>query len=137
MPYGNKEHPNLPSLDELQRASALLGDALLFPSDYEKALKDVGKCDFVYLDPPYPPLNGTSYFTHYTKARFCENDQVNLANVFRCLDKTGCLLMMTNADTPLIRALYSEYNIAELSVTRYVTCKAKKHRVSELVITNY
>lgn len=45
--------------------------------------------------------------------------------------------MMSNADIPLIRELYKKYNIYDLSVTRCITCKTKKHKVSELVITNY
>ena len=45
--------------------------------------------------------------------------------------------MVTHADTALVRSLYRGFNLFELSVRRYVTCKAAKHRVGELVITNY
>ena len=93
--------------------------------------------DFIYLDPPYPPLNGTSFFTHYTKDRFLEDDQKRLAELVSNLNKNGCKFMMTNADTILIRKLYKNLNIYKLSVTRWITSKSKKHNVSELVITNY
>ena len=45
--------------------------------------------------------------------------------------------MMTNADTPVIRKLYEELNMRPLPVTRFVTCKKEKYKVSELIITNY
>ncbi len=39
------------------------------------------KCDFIYLDPPYQPLNNTSYFTAYTTDGFDDRDQSQLAGV--------------------------------------------------------
>ena len=137
VPYGRKEPPVLPTRAALRTASCSLRSAAIRVSDYRKALADAESGDFVYLDPPYPPLNGTAYFTHYTPDRFGEGDQRRLAVAFRELHERGCLLMMSNADTELIRKLYDAFTIDELSVTRYVTCKRRKHRVKELVITNY
>lgn len=137
VPYGERSRCVLPSREHLRVAGKALGAATLISCSYEKALVGVGQGDFVYLDPPYPPLNGTSNFTHYTVNRFSEADQRQLAEVFRTLDQTGAKVMMTNADIPLIRSLYRAYSLHPLLVTRYVTCKKKKHRVSELVVTNY
>jgi len=137
VPYGHKEPPALPSRGQLRAASGALKRAELSILPFEQALQEVSDSDFVYLDPPYPPLNGTSYFTHYTTDRFCESDQKRLAQVVQQLDRAGCKFMMTNADIPLIRGLYGQFNIAELSVRRYITCRASKHQVTELVITNY
>ncbi len=137
VPYGWKEPPSLPSFDQLIWASKILNRADIWAQPYEVSLENLGSSDFVYLDPPYPPLNGTSYFTHYTKERFNETDQIQLARKVRQLDEANCLFMMTNADTPFIRTTYIDYYIYSLSVVRWITCKSKRHRVSELVITNY
>ena len=137
VPYGHKDPPKLPTRDELRGVSATLQCAELEVGDFEQVLAPASAGDFVYLDPPYPPLNGTAYFTHYTADRFGVDDQRRLAGVVADLDARGCVVMMTNADTPLIRELYAQFSQHELSVTRYVTCKKQKHRVSELVITNY
>src|SRR5258706_11060525 len=51
------------------------------------------RSDLAYLDPPYPPLNGTSYFTHYTTDRFSHADQVTLA---RSEEHTSELQSLTN-----------------------------------------
>ncbi len=98
---------------------------------------EVKSGDFVYLDPPYPPLNGTAYFTHYTSGRFSDAAQKHLFLGFKALDRIGAKVMMTNADTKLIRDLYHEYRIRRVLVHRYVTCKSIRHRVRELVVTNY
>jgi DNA adenine methylase len=137
VPYGWKEPPAIPTYEEIQRASDALGAATLSAAPFQKSIARVKADDFVYFDPPYPPLNGTAYFTHYTAERFGTSDQQALAKLVMALHKRGCLFMMSNADTPVIRSLYRSFQITELDVIRYITCKDKKHRVSEVVITNY
>jgi DNA adenine methylase len=137
VPFGDKPRPNFPTKAQLIAAARLLKRASLRVADYEAALRDAQAGDLVYLDPPYPPLNGTSYFTHYTPDRFGMAEQQRLANIFRTLDIRGCYLLMTNADLPVIRRLYSRYHLTEATVPRYVSCKNSRHRVAELVITNY
>ena len=137
VPYGWKEPPSLPSKAMLKKASIALKNAELLAWPFNSILNKVTANDFVYLDPPYPPLNGTSYFTHYTKERFGNDDQIQLAEFVYSISKIGAKFMMSNADTELIRELYNRYNIYDISVTRWITCKSKKHKVSELVITNY
>ena len=137
VPYGWKEPPALPTKQHLYLASEILKNSRIEALDYKLALKDLTSKDFFYLDPPYPPLNGTSFFTHYTADRFRENDQIELASIVDELDRKGALFLLSNADTNLIRNLYKKYNISELSVVRWITSKSIKHKVSELVIANY
>jgi len=137
VPYGWKEPPILPNRTWLRNASDALKNTTLKAASFEDSLEKASSGDFIYLDPPYPPLNGTSYFTHYTKDRFAEEDQKRLAELVNDLNTRGCLVMMSNADTPLIRDLFNQYHSFSLPVTRYISCKSKKHRVDELVITNY
>jgi DNA adenine methylase len=137
VPYGQKESPAIPSDNDLVAIAGILKDTSLKASSYEKALEDASRGNFIYLDPPYPPLNGTAYFTHYTSDRFSEEDQRTLAERVHELDKSGCLLMVSNADTPLIRRLYRRYELVSLPVIRYLTCKSVRHKAKELVITNY
>lgn len=137
MPYGRKENPAIPSLEQLKLISVKLKKAKLKSASYEKILKGAMRNDFIYLDPPYPPLNGTSYFTHYTKERFGKNEQIKVADTANRLNDIHCRVMISNADIPFIRDLYKSWNIRALPVTRWITCKAKRHKVNELVITNY
>ncbi len=137
VPYGRKESPAIPTDNDLISIAAILKNASLKASSFEKALDNASKGDFIYLDPPYPPLNGTAYFTHYTIDRFSVQDQTKLADCVNELDRGRCLFMISNADTPLIRRLYQKYELVSLPVIRYLTCKSIRHKVKELVITNY
>jgi DNA adenine methylase len=137
VPYGYRKKVLLPDREQLCVIANRLKRTSLTVASFEASLAKASATDFVYLDPPYPPLNGTSYFTHYTADRFGEIQQRALAKVVKEIDGRGVLFLMTNADVPLIRQLYSRYNIVSLPVTRFVTCKETKHVVQELVITNY
>jgi DNA adenine methylase len=55
--------------------------------DHQNIITKVKKDDFVYLDPPYYPLNETANFTNYTNFGFDVNQQKRLANFFKELDK--------------------------------------------------
>ena len=137
VPYGFKKTPRIPGKIELEETSAVLRRATIKLADYTDVAKDASKGDVVYLDPPYPPLNGTSYFTHYTKERFAHEDQVKVADTANDLRGRGCTVVVTNADTPAIRKLYASWNISEISRPRWVTSSCHKHRVIELIITSY
>jgi len=137
VPVGSKDEPNFPTAGELARVASVLKPAKLVVGDFETTLALAKKGDFVYLDPPYPPVNGTAYFTHYTKDRFAAEDQERLAELVRDLAERQCYVMVTNAGRKTIRALYKGFNFNRLTVTRWITCNKKKHKVHEVVITNY
>ncbi|MCK5608836.1 DNA adenine methylase, partial [Candidatus Pacearchaeota archaeon] len=105
---------------------------------YKTAVKKMDKGDFVYFDPPYPPLNGTSYFTHYTKEGFSRDDHAQLAKQAKELKEKGCYVLISNADTTYIRTLYKEqFKISELKVTRWISANGKRYKAEEIAITNY
>lgn len=138
VPYGFKEPPYLPSTEEINNIHVALSNIQLFHGDYKEITKSAKKGDFVYFDPPYPPINGTSYFTHYTKDRFTEEDHAELALLAEELTLRGCYVLISNAEKPYIRSLYKDnFNIFEHKVTRWIRTDGKRYKVSEIAITNY
>src|SRR5215472_8083111 len=126
---------NLENVSNVLRYSG----AIIFAGDYRVMLENAQKGDFVYLDPPYDPVSYTSNFTAYTPNGFGRKNQEQLADVFNKLNSRGCLLLLSNSDTPFIRALYSGFNIKEVgNVKRSVNCKASNRTGhKELLIYNY
>jgi len=137
VPKGSKDKLSVPSQQEFSLISAQLGKAALQAEDFEVALGRALKNDFVYLDPPYPALNGTAYFTHYTADRFDERSQVRLAECVHRINNSGIRFLMSNADTGTIRRLYRSFRLEEIPVTRFVSCKGTRAAASELLIRNY
>ena len=137
VPFNKKENIGIPTFKHLKQVSGLLRKAKMVFKDYKELFHSIEKNDFVYLNPPYPPLNGTAYFTHYTKERFNSEDQETLANFATKASKMGAKILISNANTSEIRLLYGEWDKKKLPVRRWITCKKKKHLVEELIIKNY
>jgi len=139
VPYGHKEPPPAPSRQALREASTALQQATLCDDSYERVLSNssIRETDFVYLDPPYPPMSLTSKFNHYTASRFTWKDQVEVARYANVLRARGCFVMISNAGIQEIRDLYDDWYIHHLPVTRWVSANGSRHQVVELVITSY
>ncbi len=137
VPYGYKEPPTLPSSKDLKAASVALKCADLKVGDFRQILEEVGTNDFVYLDPPYPPLNQTAYFTHYTQERFGISDHEALAEMAIRLSKKGCRVLVSNADTKFIRSLYNSFRVVQRKVTRWIRSDGKRYKAREILILNY
>ena len=104
--------------------------------DFEDALKNAKKGDFVYLDPPYD--SDTQTFNSYTEDGFGKEEQRRLANVFKDLDKRGVYVMLSNHNTILVNELYKDFNINVIEAKRNINANGKKRgKVEELIITNY
>lgn len=106
--------------------------------DYKESLSNINENDFVYLDPPYKPTSETSYFTKYTNYGFVDNDQKELAKIFRELDKKNCKVLLSNSNADFIRTLYEGYNLKEVKAIRAINCKGSKRLGhTELIINNF
>lgn len=136
VPFG-KNNPSIPSLLHLKKIQAKLIDCNIINAMYDDILSNVNQNDFVYLDPPYPPLNNTSFFQHYTIDKFPFAKQEELAGYADSLSSKGSYIMISNADTNEIRKLYKNWNLNEINTFRYINCKSKRKYVNELIITNY
>jgi DNA adenine methylase len=136
VPFG-KPTPAFPSRELLCAVSRKLEGAEIRTLPYKETAQFISPGDLVYLDPPYPGISKTAYFGHYSVERFSDNDQKDLANFASELRETGAHVLISNADTKLIRKLYRRWNIAECKSTRYVSCKKEKQQVKELIIKSY
>lgn len=137
VPFGRIYRPILPTHDDLRSLSAALHGTRLLTGDFEKVLRSAKSGDFVYLDPPYPPVNGTAFFTHYTRDRFITSDQERLAGVAASLSDRGCNVMLSTAGSKWIRDLYTDFDVVDLHVTRYVAAGGVRHRVTDILVKNY
>ena len=137
VPYGEKSSPELPSTNELRRYARAFRSTRFLQGDFETQLRRCRPRDFVYLDPPYPALNGTSYFVHYASTRFSTTDQNRVAKEALRLSELGCRVMISNAGLPWVRDLYTKFRIEVLPTTRFVAAGGIRHRVDDIIVLNY
>jgi DNA adenine methylase len=137
VPVGRFTNPGILDAQNLRLAAAALGEADLVHATFDHLADRAEPGDVVYLDPPYVPLSKTSSFSAYADGAFTLRDQARLADVFRALDARGCLLAMSNSDTPEVRRLYEGYDISPIIAPRAISSKAAtRGEVTELLIRN-
>lgn len=138
VPFGKYSNPGMPSPVEIASLSRALRSCVIMNEDFEIAVSNAKRNDFVYLDPPYVPLNRTSYFTAYTEGGFNQKDQERLAKLFKKLSDHGVKVMQSNSDTEFIRDLYSGFIIVEARARRNINSDGNKRKeINELIIKNY
>jgi DNA adenine methylase len=114
------------------------GKFIILNSDFQQALKDAKRGDFIYLDPPYDPISETASFTGYDVNGFNKQEQRRLKEVFDDLNSRGCNILLSNAYTEFIQDLYKDYPHTKISAIRAINCHGKKRgKVDEILVKNY
>lgn len=145
VPFGKYKNPTIVDSDNLIRVSNILKNVKLTNVDFEELTPFVNNNTFVYIDPPYRPLNITSSFSSYSKGNFNDDDQIRLAKWYKTLSANGAYLMLsnsnpknTNKEDNFFEKLYGEFVIREVSASRSINSKGNKRgTISELAITSY
>ncbi len=138
VPFGKKTKVNTYEGQNLGIVHCILNfnDIKLLSTDFEEAVKNAKKGDFVYFDPPYD--SDTSTFNSYTEDGFGKKEQERLAKLYKELSDRGCYVMLSNHNTKLIRELYKDFNIHVIKAKRSINANGKKRgKVEEVIITNY
>lgn len=140
VPCGRYKNPPIVNENVLREVNAYLRKSRLEirHGDFSQAVKEAGKEDFVYLDPPYDPLSETASFTAYAAKGFDREEQRRLHEVFCELDARGCKVLLSNARTPFIENLYKAYRIKHIKALRHINSNPKgRTGAGEVLVKNY
>jgi DNA adenine methylase len=138
VPYGRQENTTFFQPSAIRDAHRALRGAEILVEDFEACAERARSGDLVYLDPPYPAGPGGDTSFDYQPDGFGEEEQGRVAALFRTLDRRGCLVMASNADTPLTRRLYQGFEIVGFSVRRAIGGHpTRRGRAAEIVVRNY
>ena len=133
-PMGSYKNPKIYDRDLVLSANNALEDVQIMNLDFEQAVINAKRGDFVYFDPPYYPLNKTSSFVSYTD-NFLEEEQKRLYGVFVELNTKGVKVLQSNSNAEFIRKLYRDFECIELRAKRVINCKGdKRGEITELLI---
>ena len=145
VPVGRYKNPKICDKKNIVEVNKALRNTLIICNDFSKAREYISKDSFVYLDPPYRPLNKTSSFTSYAKDGFTDNDQRRLGDFFQEMDRRGAFLMLSNSysknndlNDEIFDQLYDGFNIERVSAKRFINCDASKRgEINEIIVRNY
>lgn len=145
VPHGKYKNPLICDKENLRLCSQLLQKVEISFGGYRQVLLNADKDSFVYFDPPYRPLIENNSFVNYDKSGFDDNDQIELSQNYKKLDKQNCFLMLSNSDPKntnendnFFDDLYKGFNIERVYAKRMINCQASKRgNITEIVVMNY
>jgi len=141
VPFGRYKNPEIVNKTVLKAVSYYLNenDIKISNTDFEDALEGITPDDFVYFDPPYHPISGSSSFTSYTLDGFTEKDQYRLKKLCDWLDYKNCRFLLSNSGADLIFELYdNEYEVEVIKANRCINSDAaNRGEIEEVLIRNY
>ena len=131
VPEGRYKNPDICNVDRLREASQALQNATIRVGDFASIVQP-GRSDLVYCDPPYDGV-----FTSYQASGFGGSDQERLRNAANGWMRSGARVVLSNADTPAMRKLYSDFQIHEATAPRPINSKSTdRGNAAELIITS-
>lgn len=136
MPYGNYKNPQFFDESHLRLLSELIRDVEFRVTDFEEICDITERGDFVYLDPPYVPLNATS-FVGYTSDKFPLTKHQSLFQ--KCVDmkNRGVKWIQSNSAVALVRDAFPEsegFEITEITARRAIHSRTPNATAQELII---
>lgn len=138
VPFGKYKNPTILDKENLLETHHILKNANIESYDFEIIKDNIKVNDFIYLDPPYIPLNTTANFTSYTKDGFDIKMQERLKTFCEFIDKKGAYFMLSNSYTDITLDLYNGFNIATILANRSINSNGtKRGKINEVLISNY
>lgn len=145
VPIGSYKKPIICDVENLRKVSELLKRVTITCGDYKDCINFINNKTFVYIDPPYRPLNRTSSFTSYSNIEFCDEQQIELSEFVKKISNLEAKVLIsnsdpknTNSDDNFFDDLYKSFTINRVSASRMINSDAKKrNKINELLISNY
>lgn len=135
VPFGSKL-AGLPTVEEVLVFSERIKDTSFVASDFQGVVEKTVRGDFLYLDPPY--AGGGKDRGEYGVGSFKEIDIERLRVAMEEASQRGVNILLSYADTPMIRNCFSSWKIESFEVGRSVSGFARgRKKVTELLISNY
>lgn len=145
VPIGSYKNPLICDKKNLLKINKALANVSINHADYKESMKFIDEQTFVYIDPPYKPLNKTSCFTSYNEFDFGDKEQKELAQFVNYIDKLGAIFIVSNSDPKneninddFFENIYKEFHIARIHAKRMINSKSfKRGNITELLISNF
>jgi len=144
VPLGSYIKPLICDKENILEVSKVLQTVEILCGDYTRTLKGINGKVLYYLDPPYKPLNKTSFFNTYANNIFDDDEQIRLRDFCIELSDMKYNWILSNSDVKIKDSentffddLYDDFIISRVKAKRYINSNSKKRGdLNELLIIN-
>ncbi len=130
VPYGNYSSPEIIDEENIRAVSALIQNVIFTHISYEK-LVFPHNC-FVYFDPPYYPINETS-FVKYNASGFDEEEHKKLFGLIKGMNNEW---VMSNSKTSFVLDNFKNFHTVVINCKRRINSKNPASTSDEVIISN-
>jgi len=133
VPFGHYDSPAIYDEEHLKDISKLIQNVEFRCCSFEHALTNLTEKDFVYLDPPYAPINANSFVSYVSEGFSLDNHE----KLFKICKEMKNKFVMSNAEVELVKASFPgpQYTTKIISCRRSINAKDPSSRVNEVLIT--
>ena len=139
VPFGHYSNPSIIDKSHIKKVSELIKDVEFIHASFEDSLKNILTGSFTFSDPPYFPMNATS-FVGYTSDGFDLKLHEKLFKMLHELKKQNVNWMMSNSCTKLVLDSFNDkkkYSIKKILCRRAINSKNPESKVNEVIIKSY
>lgn len=148
VPCAYPKNPLICDEDNIMNVSKALKNTTIEIASYldcEELIINSKNKPFVYLDPPYRPLDGSSSFDGYSKFVFNDDSQKELGEFCKRISANANVLLSnsdpTNVDEndTFFKDIYEpEFNIDSVYAKRFINSKGdKRGPIKEILVSNF
>lgn len=139
VPFASPKNPLICDEENIHEVHDALQNVELNVGDFSECKELIDSSSFVYLDPPYKPVNDKKSFEGYTNVGFDNDEQRRLARFCKDIDKKAKFLLSNSKpkDNSLFEELYHDFKTDTVSAKRSINSNGKKRgEIDELLIYN-
>ena len=138
VPFGHNKNPKIIDKKHLFDIHKIIQKVNFKHSDFSESLLKIKSNDFIYLDPPYYPIN-TKSFVKYNRDGFNLENHKLLFKMCNELNKKNIKLIMSNSDVEFVKNSFthSNYKIELINCKRRINSKKPGSTVFETIISNF
>ena len=131
VPEGSYAQPAICNAEQLRAAHRALAKATIKLGDFSRVVAP-DKGDLIYCDPPYDGC-----FASYQADGFRGDSQLRLQDCAKAWGKSGATVVLSNADTDAMRALYAGWKVHDAMAPRSINANGDgRGAAAELIITS-
>jgi DNA adenine methylase len=134
VPYGNYNNPEIINKKHLLEVSKLIQNVNFYHMGFEESFSKIQPLDFVYLDPPYAPINNKSFVDYVADGFNIDKHKKLFELIKNKIVNNNSKFIMSNADVELVRNEFINYNIITVLCKRSINSKNPESKVNEILI---
>lgn len=134
VPIGNHKSIYFPKDELIAFSNKLISVPVeLVRADFSAVIENTTRGDVIYCDPPYISDDENGIFTGYTPGKFDSETTKRLHNLLVLAVRRGATAIISNSNNSLVRAIFSDFKIYEVSAARSIAANGNRKPAHEII----